>query len=109
MSQPQNHLGKGAQPRRPKFVTQQEAAQFLGVTDRTIRNLISRGVFTGYKIPGVRAVRVDLHEIADKMRTIPAVRAEVRKQPFGPQAKIVTVPTRVVVVDDGLNTKIGAE
>jgi excisionase family DNA binding protein len=84
----------------PKFVTQQEAAQFLGVTDRTIRNLISRGVFTGYKIPGVRAIRVDLHEIAEKMRTIPSVRSQVQKKPFGPQANIVTVRRQAVVVPD---------
>lgn len=99
-----------AQPRRaPKYISQQEAAQFLGVTDRTIRNLISRGVFTGYKIPGVRAVRVDLHEIATKMRTIPAVRAEVQKKPFGPSANIVTVATRAVIVGDGLSAKSVAE
>lgn len=80
-----------------KFVTQQEAARFLGVTPRTIRNLISRGVFTGFQLPGLRAVRLDLHEIATKMKTIPTTRGEVYGKPkFNGNVKRVPV----VVVDE---------
>lgn len=85
----------------PKYVTQQEAARFLGVTDRTVRNMISKGLITGYKMPGVRAIRVDLVEIGAKMRTVPTVRAEINKKPFGPSATIKTVVSPQVV-DDGL-------
>ncbi|GCD88762.1 AlpA family transcriptional regulator [Nocardioides sp. LS1] len=54
-----------------RLITQQAGADMLGVTDRTIRNMISRGVITGYKIPGVRAVRVDRDEITSKLKAIP--------------------------------------
>lgn len=56
-----------------RLITQQVLADRLGVTDRTVRNMISRGVITGYKVPGVRAVRVDLDEVMYKVKAIPAV------------------------------------
>jgi excisionase family DNA binding protein len=46
-------------PRR-NYVTQQQAADHFGVTARTIRNKIAEGIITGYRIPGSRAIRVDL-------------------------------------------------
>lgn len=55
-----------------RLITQQQAADVLGVTDRTIRNMISRGVITGYTVPGVRAVRVDKDELMSKLKAIPA-------------------------------------
>lgn len=54
-----------------RLITQQAAADMLGVTDRSIRNMISRGVVTGYKVPGVRAVRVDKDELMSKLKAIP--------------------------------------
>lgn len=44
-----------------------EAAEYLGVTDRTIRQMIADGRLTGYR-SGTRLVRVDLNEIDDAMR-----------------------------------------
>lgn len=55
-----------------RLITQQAAAEMLGVTDRTIRNMISRGVITGFQIPGVRAVRVDKDELTSKLKAIPS-------------------------------------
>lgn len=54
-----------------RLITQQAAAEMLSVTDRTLRNMISRGVITGYKVPGVRAIRVDADEIRSKLKAIP--------------------------------------
>lgn len=62
-----------------RLITQQAAADMLGVTDRSIRNMISRGVITGYRIPGVRAVRVDKDQIVGKLRAIPTA---VARQEF---------------------------
>lgn len=62
-----------------RLITQQAAADMIGVTDRSIRNMISRGVISGYKIPGVRAVRVDRDEIMSKLKAIPTV---VARQEF---------------------------
>jgi excisionase family DNA binding protein len=47
-----------------------EAAEYLGVTDRTIRDMILDGRLTGYR-NGTRLVRVDLNEL------------DARMQPFG--------------------------
>lgn len=52
-------------PRR--YARLSEAAEYIGVTDRTIRAMISDGRLTGYR-SGRRLVRVDLNEIDDAMR-----------------------------------------
>lgn len=39
-----------------------EAAEYLGVTDRTIRQMIADGRLTGYR-NGPRLIRVDLNEV----------------------------------------------
>jgi len=85
----------------PKLITQQEAAKFARVTDRTIRNWISEGHLTGYRLPTGRAVRVDQDELQRIMRVIPTVRRTT--QPFGPKATIRdlrNVVTPVVVPDE---------
>jgi excisionase family DNA binding protein len=48
--------------RRRRYVTITEAAEYLKVTDRTIRHMIADGRLTGYR-SGTRLVRVDLDEI----------------------------------------------
>lgn len=50
-----------------RYVKLAEAAEYLGVTDRTIRNMISDGRLTGYR-NGHRLVRVDLNEIDAAMQ-----------------------------------------
>lgn len=40
------------------------AAEYLRVHNRTVRNLIARGVLTGYRIAGTRSIRVDMNEVA---------------------------------------------
>ncbi|GAB7144417.1 excisionase family DNA-binding protein [Mycobacterium riyadhense] len=54
-------------PARRRYATQQQAADYLGVTDRTIRQMIADGRITGYR-SGTRLVRVDLNEIDAAMR-----------------------------------------
>ena len=71
------------------IVTQQQAARAIGVGDRTIRNWISEGLITGYRLPSGRAIRVDLDEIVAMIKVIPTVKAG--KMPFGPKARIVNV------------------
>jgi excisionase family DNA binding protein len=44
-----------------------EAAQYLGVTDRTIRQMIADGRLTGYR-NGARLIRVDLNELDAAMK-----------------------------------------
>lgn len=47
---------------RRRYVTIAEAAEYLQVTDRTIRQMIADGRLTGYR-SGYRIVRLDLNEI----------------------------------------------
>lgn len=53
-------------PRR-RYVKLAEAAEYLQVTDRTIRQMIADGRLTGYR-SGNRLVRVDLNEIDAAMK-----------------------------------------
>lgn len=52
---------------RRRYIKITEAAKYLGVTDRTIRQMIADGRLTGYR-SGSRLVRVDLNEIDAAMR-----------------------------------------
>jgi excisionase family DNA binding protein len=54
-------------PRARRYVKIAEAANYLQVTDRTIRQMIADGRITGYR-NGSRLVRVDLNEIDAAMR-----------------------------------------
>ena len=47
---------------RRRYVSVAEAADYLQVTTRTIRQMIADGRLTGYR-SGTRLVRVDLNEI----------------------------------------------
>ncbi|QZT64451.1 excisionase family DNA-binding protein [Mycolicibacterium austroafricanum] len=49
-----------------RYVSIQHAAKHLGVTDRTVRQMISDGRLTGYR-NGNRLVRVDLNEVDARM------------------------------------------
>ncbi|OBH20802.1 excisionase family DNA-binding protein [Mycolicibacter sinensis] len=50
-----------------RYAKLKDAADYLGVTDRTVRQMISDGRLTGYR-SGSRLVRVDLNEIDAAMR-----------------------------------------
>lgn len=84
-----------------KFATQQQAADRFEVSDKTIRNWISKGLITGYKLPGSRAIRVDLDEIERMLSVVPATVARTPRTAFGPKAKIVSVAQPVVVTEGG--------
>jgi excisionase family DNA binding protein len=62
-------MPKNPLPRR--WLSQLEAADQLGVTDRTIRNYISRGWLKGYRPRGSRIVRIDSRELDSFMQPIP--------------------------------------
>ena len=52
---------------RRRYVRIAEAADYLQVTDRTVRQMIADGRLTGYR-SGQRLVRLDLNEIDAAMR-----------------------------------------
>lgn len=64
-------MPRQSQPPSRRWITQSEAADRLGVTDRTIRNLIARGELTGYRL-GRRTIRLDANEVDACLRPIPS-------------------------------------
>jgi excisionase family DNA binding protein len=52
---------------RRRYIKIADAADYLGVTDRTIRQMIADGRLTGYR-SGTRLVRLDLNEIDTAMQ-----------------------------------------
>lgn len=57
-----------------RWLSQQEAADYLGVTDRTVRAYIARGVLPAHRIRTSRVIRVDRREVDDLLKPIPTVR-----------------------------------
>ena len=55
--------------RRRRYASVAQAAEYLAVTQRTIRAMIADGRITGYRI-GQRRIRVDLNDIDDFLTTI---------------------------------------
>lgn len=53
--------------RRRRYAKLREAADYLGVTERTIRQMIADGRLIGYR-SGQRLVRVDLNDLDEAMR-----------------------------------------
>lgn len=53
-------------PRR--WLSQREAADYLGVSDRTIRNYIARGDLSGHRVCGSRLIRIEVRDL-DAMLT----------------------------------------
>jgi excisionase family DNA binding protein len=58
-------------PESRRWLTIAEASEYLGVVPLTIRRQISRGMLRGYRIRGLRAIRIDRHELDALMKPIP--------------------------------------
>lgn len=54
-----------------RWLNQTEAAEYLGVTDRTVRNYIARGLLPGHRVRGSRLVRIDRADLDAMLRPIP--------------------------------------
>jgi excisionase family DNA binding protein len=59
-------------PALRRWLSQQEAADYLGVTDRTIRAYIRSGALRARRMRGSRLVRIDRQEIDNALRPIPS-------------------------------------
>lgn len=59
-----------------RWLSQADAADYLGVTDRTIRNYVRAGVVPAHRIRGSRLIRFDRHELDAALRPIPSALAE---------------------------------
>ena len=54
-----------------RWLSQGEAAEYLGVTDRSIRNFISRGDLQACRVRGSRLIRIDVRDLEEMLRPIP--------------------------------------
>ncbi|GAC86097.1 putative phage excisionase [Gordonia paraffinivorans NBRC 108238] len=64
-------MSRPATPRR--WASLQEVAEYLGVTDRTIRQMIADGRLRGYR-NGRKLIRIDLNEVDAAMRPMGGAR-----------------------------------
>lgn len=60
---------------RQRWFSQQEAAEYLGVTDRTIRAYIARGDLPAHRVRGSRLIRIDEADLDALLRPIPTGQA----------------------------------
>jgi excisionase family DNA binding protein len=67
-SAPSNrHARRHPDDARRRYASVQEAAEYIGCTDRTVRAMIADGRLTPFRGLGARVLRVDLNEIDEKM------------------------------------------
>ena len=57
------------------WLNQAQAAEYLGVTDRTVRAYIARGVLPASRIKGSRLIRINSDDLDALLRPIPAVKS----------------------------------
>jgi len=57
-----------------RWLSQAQAANYLGVTDRTLRAYAARGVLRAHRIRGSRLIRYDRSELDAALRPIPSAR-----------------------------------
>jgi excisionase family DNA binding protein len=57
-----------------RYVSLTEAADYLSVSPRTVRRMISRGELRGYRVGNAGLLRVDMGEVQSLVREIPAAR-----------------------------------
>lgn len=60
---------------RRRWLNQREAAEYLGVTTRTIRTYIRSGAIPARRLPGGRGIRIDRGELDAALAAIPSARS----------------------------------
>jgi excisionase family DNA binding protein len=51
-----------------RWLNTRDAAEHGGMSERTVRNLVARGLLTAHRLEGTRLVRIDRRELDDLMR-----------------------------------------
>ena len=57
-----------------RYASLSDAAEYIGVNEKTVRRRIADGTLTGYRL-GDRLLRVDLNELDQALRPIPTAKA----------------------------------
>ena len=64
-----------AHPKKRRWLSQAEAADYLGITDRTLRRMIARSELPAYRL-GPRLLRIDAADLDALLRPVPAAGVE---------------------------------
>ncbi|MEI2713400.1 MAG: helix-turn-helix domain-containing protein [Nocardioides sp.] len=56
------------------WLSQAEAADYIGVTDRTIRNYIARGLLPARRVRGSRLIKIDRADLDNMLTPIPSAK-----------------------------------
>lgn len=62
--------GANTSPTTRRWIDQREAAEYLGITDRTLRRMIAAGKLPAYRL-GPRLLRIDVADLDALMRPVP--------------------------------------
>ena len=54
----------------PRWIDQRQAAEYLGITDRTLRRMIAAGKLPAYRL-GPRLLRIDVNDLDALLRPVP--------------------------------------
>lgn len=60
----------GATELAPRWIDQRQAADYLGITDRTLRRMIAAGKLPAYRL-GPRLLRIDVADLDALLRPVP--------------------------------------
>jgi excisionase family DNA binding protein len=61
-------------PSARRWLSQSEAAEYLGVTTRSIRNFVRSGAIVGRRLPGSRLMRFDRLELDAALQRVPSAK-----------------------------------
>ena len=64
-------------PEPRKWLSQEEAAEYLGVCDRSIRNYIARGQLPARRVRGSRLIRIDRADVDALLCPVPTAGGDV--------------------------------
>lgn len=68
-------LSTASRPKKRRWLSQAEAAEYLGITDRTLRRMIAAGELPAYRL-GPRLLRIDAGDLDALLTPVPAASGE---------------------------------
>lgn len=74
MSRSDNKNRPSRDPRSPRqLLSLDESAEFLGVSNRTVRSYVARGILKAHRIRGSRLIRIDLVDLEALVVPVPTL------------------------------------
>jgi excisionase family DNA binding protein len=61
---------RGSQLQEREFFTIEAASEFLKCSTKTVRRMIANGGLRAYRLPGVRAIRIDSRDLEKALKPV---------------------------------------